>query len=133
MVIADDGSRQDTFDLIEELKNEVFYPIIHVWHEDNGFQKTKIINKAIIKSSSDYLVFTDGDCIPRADFVEAHLKHRQENYFLSGGYYKLPMAISKAISTTDIVNQNCFDLTWLKSQGLKSSAKNIKFIGFSGR
>ena len=40
IVIADDGSRQETIDLIETIKAEVFYPIIHVWHEDNGFQKS---------------------------------------------------------------------------------------------
>ncbi|MCB0447223.1 MAG: glycosyltransferase, partial [Gelidibacter sp.] len=42
IVIADDGSKQDTFDLIENISKEVFYKIVHVWHEDDGFQKTKI-------------------------------------------------------------------------------------------
>ena len=31
--------------------------------------KTIILNKSIISSKSDYLLFSDGDCIPRSDFV----------------------------------------------------------------
>ena len=128
IVIADDGSSEATRELIDRLRRDISIPIIHVWQEDNGFQKSQILNKAIIASTSDYLIFTDGDCIPRADFVEVHLKYRQEGYFLSGGYYKLPMDISKAITMEDIVAQNCFNLNWLKSQGLKTSGKYIKFI-----
>ncbi|NBU80600.1 MAG: glycosyltransferase [Flavobacteriaceae bacterium] len=127
IIIADDGSREATRELIDRLRKEISIPIIHVWQEDNGFQKSQILNKAILASTSDYLIFTDGDCIPRADFVEVHLKHREEGYFLSGGYFKLPMDISKAITSDDIIHQRCFDLQWLKSKGLKNSFKNIKF------
>jgi glycosyltransferase involved in cell wall biosynthesis len=128
IVVADDGSKEKTRELIDRLRKEISIPIIHVWQEDNGFQKSQILNKAILASTSDYLIFTDGDCIPREDFVEVHIHHREQGYFLSGGYFKLPMDISKAITKADIVAQNCFNLNWLKSQGLKSSGKNIKFI-----
>lgn len=126
IIIADDGSKDETRQLIERLKSEMPIPIKHVWQEDNGFQKTKILNKAILSAETDYLIFTDGDCIPRKDFVETHLKYREEGFFLSGGYFKLPMDISELISKDDIVNQQCFDLTWLKSKGLTTSIKNFK-------
>lgn len=126
IVIADDGSNQETFDLIQKISEEVFFPIIHVWHEDDGFQKTKILNKAILKCSSSYIMMSDGDCIPRADFVEQHVKYRQEGYFLSGGYFKLTMPISEAITKENIYNGDCFNLNWLKQHGLKSSFKNNK-------
>lgn len=128
IIIADDGSREATKVLIDRLRGEISIPIVHVWQEDNGFQKSQILNKAILASSSDYLIFTDGDCIPRADFVQVHLDYREAGHFLSGGYYKLPMDISKAITKEDIITQKCFDLSWLKAQGLSSSAKNIKFL-----
>ena len=38
------------------------------------------------------------------------------------------MDISKLISKDDIINQRCFDLNWLKENGLPSSFKNIKFL-----
>ena len=126
IVIADDGSTQETFDLIESIQNEVFYPIRHIWHEDNGFQKTKILNKAIEISSAPYIIMSDGDCIPRSDFVEVHVKHRKKGLFLSGGYFMLPLNISNLISYQDVYDGHCFDLNWLKSNGLKTSFKNNK-------
>jgi len=126
IVIADDGSKQETLDLIETIKKEVFYPIVHTWHEDNGFQKSQILNKAIVNCNSPYIIMSDGDCIPRADFVEQHVKYREEGYFLSGGYFMLPMNISKLITKADIDTGKCFDIKWLKSSGLKSSFKNNK-------
>ncbi len=126
MVIADDGSSQETFDLIEKLQKEVFFPIIHVWHEDNGFQKSQILNKAILKCSTPYIIMSDGDCIARNDFVEQHVKYREEGYFLSGGYFMLPMDISESIDKEDIYSGSCFDLNWLKNQGLAVGFRNNK-------
>ena len=126
IVIADDGSGQETLDLIASIKSKVFYPIVHVWHEDNGFQKSQILNKAIQKCSTPYIIMSDGDCIPRQDFVACHVKHREEGFFLSGGYFMLPMSISKLISNEDIKTGRCFDLKWLKHQGLKRTFKNFK-------
>ena len=76
MIIADDGSKEATKTLIDRLRNEIDIPIIHVWQEDNGFQKSQILNKSILASTSDYLIFTDGDCIPREDFVDVHGKNQ---------------------------------------------------------
>jgi len=126
VVIADDGSNEETKALIHRIQQKVDYPIIHVWHPDNGFQKTTILNKAILKATTDYLVFTDGDCIARKDFLSHHNTLKEEGYFLSGGYFKLPMNISKAITFDDIKTGRCFELSWLKKLGLKSSFKNNK-------
>mgnify|MGYP000871092073 FL=1 len=82
IIIADDGSREATKNLIEKYKTELDIPIIHVWQEDNGFQKSQILNKAILASTTDYLIFTDGDCIPRKDFVETHLNNRESGRIL---------------------------------------------------
>lgn len=126
IVIADDGSGSDTKKLITAFKETIQKKVQHIWHEDNGFQKTIILNKAIEACNSDYLIFTDGDCIARQDFVETHLRLREPGYFLSGGYFKLPMTISNLITKDDIENQACFDIGWLKDHGLKASFKNNK-------
>lgn len=126
IVIADDGSTIKTKEVVQEFETAFKFPILHVWQEDDGFQKSKILNKAILQSNSDYLIFTDGDCIPRNDFVETHLKYCEEGYFLSGGYFKLPMSISKTISVKDIINQDCFQLFWLKNKGFKANFKSSK-------
>ena len=130
IIIADDGSGPKTKELLDRLREQISMPLVHVWQEDKGFQKSQILNKAIMASNSDYLIFTDGDCIPRKDFVETHIKFRQQGYFLSGGYFKLPMNISQAITKDDIFNQRCFDVGWLKSMGLPS--KNTSKLSATG-
>ena len=130
VVIADDGSTNETANLIEKLQSQVAFPIKHVWHEDNGFRKTIILNKAITETSTDYIIMTDGDCIPRKDFVEVHEKLRKPNIFLSGGYHKLSMDLSKLISKEDILSGNCFNVDWLMIHGMKKSFKNNKLNSF---
>lgn len=126
IIIADDGSTSKTKELLEVLRPQISMSLLHVWQKDEGFQKTRILNKAILASNSDYLIFTDGDCIPRKDFVETHLQQRKKQFFLSGGYFKLPMNISQSITKEDILFQKCFQIDWLLSRGLKKSFKNNK-------
>lgn len=127
VIIADDGSTSQTAELILAMQEQLDFPIKHVWQEDDGFRKTKILNKAILASQAEYLVFTDGDCIPRADFLETHYKFRKAGHFLSGGLSRLPLQLSQAITKEDILQQRCFDLEWLKAQGLETKfLKDLK-------
>ncbi len=43
-----------------------------------------------LAATGDYLILTDGDCIPRQDFVSQHRAASRPGCFLSGGYFKLP-------------------------------------------
>lgn len=126
VIIADDGSDERTKKCLEVIQEEVFFPIKRVWHPDKGFQKTIILNKAIQAVETDYILMSDGDCIPRPDFVEQHIKFREEGCFLSGGYYKLPMNLSLQIVKEDIYAGKCFDIKWLKKHGIKKNFKNNK-------
>lgn len=123
IVIADDGSSEATAIRIKEFQKRASVKITHVWQEDDGFQKTKILNKAIVASKGDYLIFTDGDCIPRNDFIAKHLTLRKPDCFLSGGYFKLPLTVSEAISEKDISEQHCFNAPWLVQKGVKKTFK----------
>ncbi|SDB20579.1 Glycosyltransferase involved in cell wall bisynthesis [Flavobacteriaceae bacterium MAR_2010_188] len=126
IIIADDGSEKATRDLIESFKETSKLAINHIWQEDKGFRKTKILNQAIIASNSEYIIFTDGDCIGRNDFVQTHLQLKQENTALSGGYYKLNLNVSTKINKTDIETQNCFKFKWLEAQGQQKDFKSNK-------
>lgn len=126
IVIADDGSGPKTKELIDLFISTTDLKINHVWQEDQGFQKSRILNKAIVACKSDYIVMSDGDCIPRGDFLAVHNEYKEVGYFLSGGYFMLPMDISLKIDRNDILTGNCFSVNWLKSSGLKSSFKNNK-------
>ena len=124
IIIADDGSTIDTKETIEAFSDIVTK---HVWHPDNGFQKTKILNKAIFESKSNYLLFTDGDCIAPKNLVEVHLISREENVFLSGSYYKLEKESSEKI-TKELINKNLFKYETLMKLGHKIKFKAVKFL-----
>lgn len=126
LVIADDGSGAETAAVIEEFRERGKLKLLHVWHNDEGFQKSRILNKAIQESSGDYLIFSDGDCIPRNDFVQVHASKAQPNYMLSGGYFMLPIETSLAINEHDIISGSAFDVEWLYRHGLKKSFKDNK-------
>lgn len=126
IVIADDGSGEETNQLIRSFQK--LLPIKHVWHEDNGFQKSRILNKALLAAESEYLIFTDQDCIPRKDFIAIHETYAETGYFLSGGYFKLPMNISKALTQEDVATERAFSIGWLREQGLKINFKCTKLV-----
>lgn len=126
LIIADDGSRKETYLMLQRVVPQLSFVVKHVWHEDKGFRKCDILNKGILASQTDYLLFSDGDCIPRADFVSTHLRCRCPGRFLSGGYHKLSMDLSKNITKEDILSGHCFDLNWLRERGMHSSFKNNK-------
>ncbi len=118
IIVADDGSRDETRQLIERIAQQAPVPVRHVWQPDEGFQKSRILNKAIAAASGEYLIFTDGDCIPREDFVAEHLRHAQDGCYLSGGYFKLPLDISQAITQEDVARRRVFSLQWLRENGM---------------
>ena len=127
VVIADDGSGEPTQNLIERIKKESSLDIHHVWHEDKGYQKCQILNKAILAAHTQYLIFTDGDCIPRKDFVFQHVSYAEKGYYLSGGVVRLPLNTSKIIARDDIISGNAFNLGWLLDRGLPQRVlKNLK-------
>lgn len=126
IIIADDGSTGETKDLIDRFKENYPVTITHLWHEDKGYRRQTILNKAIVLANNEYIVFTDGDCIPKNDFLERHAIYAEKGKFLSGGYCKLDMELSKFIQKEDIVSGNCFDVSWLKKNGNLGSSQQRK-------
>jgi glycosyltransferase involved in cell wall biosynthesis len=126
VIVADDGSTPETGRALDAMREATGMTIKHVWHEDRGFRKSRILNRAILEVDSDYVVFTDGDCIPRADFLAVHAAEAAPGRYLSGSYLKLPMAISEAIDREAIVSGECFQLPWLRARGLRAGRKFFK-------
>lgn len=128
VIIADDGSGDATRAVIQAAKQRGKLQIDHIWHPDNGFQKCQILNKAIAQTDCDYLIFTDGDCIPEPDFVAKHYRLARPGHFLSGGYVKLNMQVSEAINGAAIDSGAPFSIAWLAEQGQKKSYKLWKLL-----
>jgi len=86
VLIADDGSTSETRDAIDEMRNQLagYFPIKHVWQEDIGFRKPKILNETVRQTSGDYLIFIDGDCMAHRHFVRAHVEQSDPSAILGG-------------------------------------------------
>lgn len=84
IIIADDGSTDSTREVIESIKQLYPTPITHLWQEDQGFRKTKILNQAIASAHGEYLVFLDGDCITQPDFIARHRQLAQKGFLVTG-------------------------------------------------
>lgn len=84
VIIADDGSGEETRLLIEQLQQHFPIPVIHCWHEDNGFRKTIILNRAVKQASGTYIIQIDGDVILEKHFIADHLSVAESNVFVRG-------------------------------------------------
>ncbi|MEG0917822.1 MAG: glycosyltransferase [Myroides sp.] len=84
VLIADDGSTEETKKLIDNFIQKSTFKVIHVWQEDKGFRKAIILNKAVAKSSCDYIIQIDGDCIMHPKFIADHKENAKKNVYLYG-------------------------------------------------
>lgn len=84
LIVADDGSTVDTREVINRYAARAPFPLRHVWQEDRGFRPAAARNRALASTTAEYIIFTDGDCIPRRDFVASHCALAAPGRFLAG-------------------------------------------------
>jgi glycosyltransferase involved in cell wall biosynthesis len=97
LLIADDGSRDETRTVIEAFQATAPFTVKHIWHPDEGFRAGAIRNRAIEAAEADYIVFTDGDCIPAPWFLAQHEQLAEAGWFLSGNRVLLSESFSKRV------------------------------------
>jgi len=100
--IADDGSGEETKELISRYQIDFPVPIKHIWHEDRGFRKARIHNITIQKIDEPYILLTDGDCVPLPRLVETHRKFAKQGTLISGGRILLSQSWSETISKREV-------------------------------
>ncbi|MBT0831130.1 glycosyltransferase [Campylobacter lari] len=118
VLIADDGSREDTAKLIQAYQKDFSCKLEHIWQEDEGFRLSGIRNKAIKASNSEYIIVIDGDMILEKNFINDHLKFAQRKVFLQGSRVILNENESK-----ELLSKNDFSLAFDK-KGFKNQ-RNI--------
>lgn len=97
IVVADDGSATTTAATIESMQALTLVPIIHAWHADKGFRAAAIRNRAVARSTGEYIIFIDGDCILHPHFISDHVAIAEKGYFVPGSRVKLKKAYSEKI------------------------------------
>jgi glycosyltransferase involved in cell wall biosynthesis len=96
IIIADDGSKIETKQCVEDFQKHAPIPVHHVWQPDDGFRAAQIRNKAIAISAGDLIIFLDGDCIPLPNFVEKHCKLALPSYFIAGNRVLLSQSFTQS-------------------------------------
>ena len=104
LVIADDGSGDETRRVIERWRGRLEVPLTHVWQPDDGFRKARALNGAVLETRGARLVFSDGDCVPHPDFVASHLRAARPRSFAVGGHVRLSQTETSALDVTAVAS-----------------------------
>lgn len=114
VIIADDGSRQETGDLIAGYAARAPFPIRHFWQEDQGFRVARCRNGAASLARGDYILFMDGDCCVLADFVSSHRALAEPGWFVTGRRCFLKKRFSESL----MKKNRCAHYTWSRGRWL---------------
>ncbi|OGL42703.1 MAG: glycosyl transferase family 2 [Candidatus Schekmanbacteria bacterium RBG_16_38_10] len=99
LIVAEDDNSDDMKEFIRTVGK---IEIKHTYQEDRGIRKARSQNNGILKSSGDYIIFLDGDCVPYSTFVEGHVKLAERKHVLSGRRVELGLSISSKLRNRDI-------------------------------
>lgn len=113
VLVADDGSGPATAALVEQWTARLGVRLAHVWHEHRGFRAGEIRNRAIRESRGDYVVFLDGDCLARPDFVGTHRRLAEPGWFVTGNRALLTQALTDAVLDQKLEPEHWGAARWL--------------------
>ncbi len=120
VLIADDGSGPETRTMIEAMQETLKgrFPIKHVWQEDIGFRKPRILNETVRQSAGDYLIFIDGDCTAHRNFVKAHVENSRPDAVLSGKRVEIGKELTeRLLEEGRVLNSLTLELLWDSLRG----------------
>ena len=95
VIIAEDCEEIKMKELLASWKEKL--KIKHVFQEDKGFRKNKMLNQAIKISEGEYLIFLDGDCMVHPDFILEYAKKMGEKNLLVGRRVMLSKKLTESI------------------------------------
>lgn len=120
VIIADDGSGENTKELINKFQSTFPVPLIHIWHEDNKNQKPKIMNKGIASAKHEYIIEIDGDIIMNKYFIEDHLSYAEKGIYLFGSRVNIKKSYLSKLFLKKNIHFTYF------SKGIKKRARTVR-------
>jgi glycosyltransferase involved in cell wall biosynthesis len=124
VLIADDGSREETRMLIEDYASDFPVPLRHIWHPDEGFRLAEIRNKGISAAHGDYLIQIDGDLILHPHFIADHLELARPGYFTAGSRVMLSEGQSRQLIEQRSIQLKGSGFNALRSKWLRHYLRN---------
>jgi glycosyltransferase involved in cell wall biosynthesis len=117
VLVADDGSRDDTRALVDEMARTAPLPVRHVWQEDRGFRAGAARNRAAARANGEYLVFLDGDCVPRPDFVARHRHLAERGWMVAGNRILLSESFTREVLAGNVPIHGWTFAQWRAAHG----------------
>jgi len=129
IIVADDGSREPTRQLVAELCARSPVPMRHVWQPDDGFRLAMARNRGILAASGGYIVVMDGDCVPQADFVASHRRLAEPGHLVTGSRILLNQDFSQRVlgGEVDLHALGLADKLRYRSRGALNKAGPLLF------
>lgn len=110
ILVADDGSTDETRHVVTEFARNSDISVVHVWHEDEGFRLSAIRNKAIAQAKGDYIIQTDGDVVLEKHFVQDHKELAERGCFICGSRVRLDKEISSRLLSGEVAEPSLFSM-----------------------
>ena len=98
VVVTDDGSRDETWEVVDEFARHARFPLKFTTHQNDGFRVARCRNEGVLVPTAPYLLFTDGDCLLPPDHVASHLEFRRRGIAVAGDSYRLDQPTSEQIT-----------------------------------
>ena len=134
VLVADDGSRAETAEAVTAEGVHFPVPLRHLWQEDDGFRAAAARNLAVAASCGDYLVFIDGDCILRPDFVAAHRSLAESGWFVAGNRVLLAEEFTASALKTPLRDLHAGSrFTWLRRRFAGAINRWLPLCHFAGQ
>jgi glycosyltransferase involved in cell wall biosynthesis len=116
VLVADDGSTEETAAALASLAPGLPYPLRHVWQPDEGFRAPMSRNRASAQAAGDYIVFLDGDCLPLADFIARHRVLAAPGWFVTGNRILLDRRLSERATSGQLPLWRWSRAEWLRAR-----------------
>ncbi len=135
VIVADDGSGPETAAMLRDFagasRARGLRRLVHAWHPDEGFRAAAARNMAVAASVGEYLVFLDGDCVPRPDFVARHRTLAERTRMVTGSRVLLSRELSAQALAPGAQPLQHRGLAWWIGQRLRGGAnKAMQLLRF---
>jgi glycosyltransferase involved in cell wall biosynthesis len=97
VVVADDGSGPSTASVAANWRDRGLFNVEHVWQPDDGWRKSRILDLAALAARGRYLVFLDGDSVPRVRFLAALRRCMLDGWFVASKRLHLSRELSARV------------------------------------
>ncbi len=98
VVVADDGSTDETPQVVQQFKKSVHFPVHFTTHPHGGFCPGRARNEGVAASRGEYVLLLDGDCLLPRDHVRIQLNKRLPGVVRVGDSIRLERGPSASVS-----------------------------------